>query len=151
MTVSYILLARDAILALTHCLQPHPATMDEYLNAIYSSDSAMSSVLRSLPMPVLKADILRYTILLHKGGIYSDVDTAAVRKFDDWGHNAGDMARAISNPHTRSTNLLFSHLFCCTVIDRSNHSSTSSSVERGHFALPIPSSPVTHCLYRAVR
>jgi alpha 1,6-mannosyltransferase len=72
--------------------------MDEYLNTIYPSGSPMSKVLQSLPMPVLKADILRYTILLHKGGIYSDIDTAAVRKFDDWGHDAVDMARVISNP-----------------------------------------------------
>ena len=71
--------------------------MDEYLNAIYPPASPMSKVLQSLPMPVLKADILRYTVLLHKGGIYSDIDTAAVRKFDDWGQGAGDMVRVTSD------------------------------------------------------
>ena len=71
--------------------------MDEYLDAMYPPASPMSKVLRALPMPVLKADILRYTVLLHKGGIYSDIDTAAVRKFDDWGRDAGDMVRVVSD------------------------------------------------------
>ena len=55
----------------------------------------MVKVLESLPRRVLKADILRYTLLLHKGGIYSDTDTAAVKPFDRWGENPEDMVRTV--------------------------------------------------------
>lgn len=63
-------------------------------------------MLNSLPDPktskrarVLKADIFRYTILLHKGGIYTDIDTAAVKKIDDWGEGAFDMVSLVSLPY----------------------------------------------------
>jgi len=64
--------------------------MAEYLESIYPKGSPMSDVLEQLPKMVLKADILRYTLLLHRGGIYTDIDTAAVKKFDDWGADARD-------------------------------------------------------------
>lgn len=74
------------------------ATVDEYLYAIYPPGTVMSQLLHSLTdsknkkkSRVLKADIFRYTILLHKGGIYADADTASVRKFDEWGRDALDM------------------------------------------------------------
>src|SRR5258708_3431118 len=35
--------------------------------------------------PVLKADILRYSLLLRGGGIYTDMDTTSVRPFKEWG------------------------------------------------------------------
>lgn len=67
--------------------------MEQYLATIYPEGSPMSQVLKALPKQVLKADILRYTLLLHKGGIYSDTDTAAVRKFEDWGTDYIDLVR----------------------------------------------------------
>lgn len=88
--------------------------MNEYLNVIYPHGTVMSQLLQSLQAPngkhgkkaaVLKADIFRYTILLHKGGIYADVDTAAVKKFDDWGSDAMDMVR--STVHWQLRLLLF--------------------------------------------
>lgn len=68
--------------------------MDAYLDQIYPKGSPMAEVLESLPKRVLKADILRYTLLLHKGGIYTDTDTAAVKKFDDWGADPIDLVRS---------------------------------------------------------
>lgn len=39
---------------------------------------------RSLQSPSLKSDLLRFLILLAEGGIYSDLDTEAVRRAEDW-------------------------------------------------------------------
>ncbi len=59
--------------------------MDTYLNELFPSPSPMSRVLSSIRIPVLKADILRYSLLLRDGGIYTDMDTASVRPFKEWG------------------------------------------------------------------
>ncbi|KAF9520626.1 glycosyltransferase family 32 protein [Hydnum rufescens UP504] len=59
--------------------------MDQYLETMYPSPSPMFPLLSSFPKKVLKADILRYTLMFHKGGIYTDIDTAAVRPFHEWG------------------------------------------------------------------
>lgn len=76
--------------------------MDSYLHSIYPKGSPMSNVLEQLPKMVLKADILRYTLLLHRGGIYTDIDTAAVRKFDEWGADALDIVGPILFKHRRN-------------------------------------------------
>ncbi|KAF8343796.1 uncharacterized protein EI90DRAFT_3010679 [Cantharellus anzutake] len=54
-------------------------------SGMFPPPSPMSTILSTVRKPVLKADILRYAILLHKGGIYTDIDTAATRPFKDWG------------------------------------------------------------------
>jgi alpha 1,6-mannosyltransferase len=38
----------------------------------------------SLPEPVMKADFFRYLILLARGGIYSDIDTTALKSAVEW-------------------------------------------------------------------
>jgi len=38
----------------------------------------------SLPIAVLKADFFRYLILLARGGIYSDIDTYALKSASEW-------------------------------------------------------------------
>lgn len=38
----------------------------------------------ALPAPVLRADFFRYLILLARGGIYSDIDTTALKPAIDW-------------------------------------------------------------------
>lgn len=38
----------------------------------------------ALPEPVMKADFFRYLILLARGGIYSDIDTTALRSAVEW-------------------------------------------------------------------
>ncbi|KAF8321526.1 hypothetical protein DL93DRAFT_2163145 [Clavulina sp. PMI_390] len=72
--------------------------IDEYLSAIYPSGTPMASLLSSLSdsknrkrARVLKADIFRYTILFHRGGIYTDTDTALVKPFDEWAGGAEDV------------------------------------------------------------
>jgi hypothetical protein len=65
--------------------------MDAYLNTMYPPGSIMHEVLGAIPQRSFRADILRYTLLLHKGGIWTDTDTAAVRKFDEWGADPYDM------------------------------------------------------------
>ena len=79
--------------------------MDKYLEAMYPSPSPIYSLLSSFPKMVLKADILRYTLMFHRGGIYTDIDTAAVRPFDEWGtHGTMDLVRNESMPYP-----LFTH------------------------------------------
>nr|POF07214.1 initiation-specific alpha-1,6-mannosyltransferase [Quercus suber] len=39
---------------------------------------------QALPKPVLKADFFRYLILLARGGIYSDIDTTALKSAVEW-------------------------------------------------------------------
>jgi alpha 1,6-mannosyltransferase len=39
---------------------------------------------QALPLPVLKADFFRYLILLARGGIYSDIDTYALKSTTEW-------------------------------------------------------------------
>ncbi|KAI9209179.1 nucleotide-diphospho-sugar transferase [Polychytrium aggregatum] len=41
---------------------------------------------KDLPVPVMKADLLRYLVLHKFGGVYSDADTKVLRKIDDWVH-----------------------------------------------------------------
>lgn len=38
----------------------------------------------ALPQPVLKADFFRYLILFARGGVYSDIDTEALRPIHEW-------------------------------------------------------------------
>lgn len=38
----------------------------------------------ALPKPVLKADFFRYLILLARGGVYSDIDTTALKPITHW-------------------------------------------------------------------
>ncbi|PWY96485.1 alpha-1,6-mannosyltransferase subunit [Aspergillus sclerotioniger CBS 115572] len=46
----------------------------------------------SMPLPVLKADFFRYLILLARGGIYSDIDTTALKPASDWLPSELDLA-----------------------------------------------------------
>ncbi|KAK6525146.1 membrane-bound alpha-1,6- mannosyltransferase Initiation-specific [Orbilia ellipsospora] len=51
---------------------------------LYGSVPAVIEAYISLPTPVLKADFFRYLILLARGGIYSDIDTAALKPAPQW-------------------------------------------------------------------
>jgi alpha 1,6-mannosyltransferase len=44
----------------------------------------MRHLYASVPLPVLKADFFRYLILLARGGIYSDIDTFALKSAAEW-------------------------------------------------------------------
>lgn len=51
---------------------------------LYASIPEIQEAYKALPIPVLKADFFRYLILLARGGIYSDIDTEALKSAVDW-------------------------------------------------------------------
>lgn len=54
------------------------------LRLLYASVPEVLEAYNALPLPVLKADFFRYLILLARGGIYSDIDTYAIRSATEW-------------------------------------------------------------------
>ncbi|KAF2757813.1 hypothetical protein EJ05DRAFT_532171 [Pseudovirgaria hyperparasitica] len=54
------------------------------LRHLYASLPDVLAAYHALPLPILKADFFRYLILLARGGIYSDIDTAALKPATDW-------------------------------------------------------------------
>lgn len=50
----------------------------------YASVPEVVQAYDSLPEPVMKADFFRYLILLARGGIYSDIDTTALKSAVEW-------------------------------------------------------------------
>lgn len=51
---------------------------------LYSAIPDVLAAYAALPRAVLKADFFRYLILLARGGIYTDIDTQALRPAVDW-------------------------------------------------------------------
>jgi alpha 1,6-mannosyltransferase len=54
------------------------------LRVLYGAVPEVLEAYEALPKPVLKADYFRYLILLARGGIYSDIDTVALRSAIEW-------------------------------------------------------------------
>lgn len=54
------------------------------LKHLYASVPEVVEAYQALPIPVMKADFFRYLILLARGGIYTDIDTTAIRSTTDW-------------------------------------------------------------------
>jgi alpha 1,6-mannosyltransferase len=54
------------------------------ISYLYASVPEVIEAFKALPVPVLKADFFRYLILLARGGIYSDIDTEALKPASDW-------------------------------------------------------------------
>ncbi len=54
------------------------------LKHLYASVPEVIEAYTALPLPVMKADFFRYLILLARGGIYTDIDTTAIRSTTDW-------------------------------------------------------------------
>ncbi|KAI9671230.1 MAG: membrane-bound alpha-1,6- mannosyltransferase Initiation-specific [Trizodia sp. TS-e1964] len=54
------------------------------ISHLYASIPEVVEAYNALPLPILKADFFRYLILLARGGIYSDIDTAALRSATEW-------------------------------------------------------------------
>lgn len=57
------------------------ANLIQYL---YGAVPEVVEAYNSMPVPVLKADLFRYLILLARGGIYSDMDTEALQPAINW-------------------------------------------------------------------
>jgi alpha 1,6-mannosyltransferase len=51
---------------------------------LYASVPEVLEAYEAMPLPILKADFFRYLILLARGGIYSDIDTHALKSAIDW-------------------------------------------------------------------
>ena len=54
------------------------------LRLLYAGVPQVLEAYRALPLPVLKADFFRYLILFARGGIYTDIDTYAIRSAIEW-------------------------------------------------------------------
>jgi alpha 1,6-mannosyltransferase len=54
------------------------------IRLLYASVPEVLEAYDALPLAVLKADFFRYLILLARGGIYSDIDTYALRSALEW-------------------------------------------------------------------
>jgi alpha 1,6-mannosyltransferase len=54
------------------------------LRHLYASLPEVIEAYQALPIPVMKADFFRYLILLARGGIYSDIDTSALKSATEW-------------------------------------------------------------------
>ena len=50
----------------------------------YASVPEVTEAYEALPEPVMKADFFRYLILLARGGIYTDIDTTALKSAVEW-------------------------------------------------------------------
>jgi alpha 1,6-mannosyltransferase len=71
----------------------HPTFVHEVINdgvavsmlrLFYGAVPEVLETYDALPMPVLKADFFRYLILFARGGIYSDIDTFAIKSALEW-------------------------------------------------------------------
>lgn len=51
---------------------------------LYASVPEVVEAYNALPIPVLRADFFRYLILLARGGIYTDIDTTALKSTTEW-------------------------------------------------------------------
>lgn len=54
------------------------------INYLYASIPEVAEAYDAMPLPVLKADFFRYLILLARGGIYTDIDTTALKAATEW-------------------------------------------------------------------
>lgn len=54
------------------------------LRLLYAPMTSVLEAYEALPLAVLKADFFRYLILFARGGIYSDIDTYAIRSAIEW-------------------------------------------------------------------
>jgi alpha 1,6-mannosyltransferase len=56
----------------------------ELIHRLFDGIPAVFEAYDALPKPILKADFFRYLILLARGGIYSDIDTTALKSISRW-------------------------------------------------------------------
>lgn len=60
------------------------AVAKHLIRYLYESIPEVLEAYNAMPLPVLKADFFRYLILLARGGIYSDIDTMALKPATEW-------------------------------------------------------------------
>ncbi|OJJ48337.1 hypothetical protein ASPZODRAFT_150587 [Penicilliopsis zonata CBS 506.65] len=59
-------------------------TQGHLIRYLYAAVPEVYEAFEAMPLPVLKADFFRYLILLARGGIYSDIDTTALKPATVW-------------------------------------------------------------------
>lgn len=57
---------------------------ENLVKLFYASVPEVIEAYTAMPLPVLKADFFRYLILLARGGVYSDIDTSALKSAVEW-------------------------------------------------------------------
>lgn len=66
----------------------HEVTNDDMANALvhhfYGSVPEVITAYQALPSHILKVDFFKYLILLARGGVYADVDTAPIQAVPNW-------------------------------------------------------------------
>ncbi|KAL4872494.1 hypothetical protein BDV12DRAFT_162339 [Aspergillus spectabilis] len=67
-------------------------TLHHLIKYLYGSIPEVFEAFDSMPLPVLKADFFRYLILLARGGVYSDIDTSALKPVVDWLPDSVDLS-----------------------------------------------------------
>ncbi|KAH8887996.1 hypothetical protein GQ53DRAFT_620238, partial [Thozetella sp. PMI_491] len=55
-----------------------------FLRTYYANRTDILDLYEDLKNPAMKSDFLRYLILLAEGGIYTDLDTTALKGIDEW-------------------------------------------------------------------
>ena len=60
------------------------STAAHLIRYLYASVPEVLEAYNAMPVPVLRADFFRYLILLARGGIYSDIDTTALKPATEW-------------------------------------------------------------------
>ena len=57
---------------------------ENYVRERFASRPDLVEIFTNLQEPILRADMIRYLVLLADGGLYSDLDTASLKPIDDW-------------------------------------------------------------------
>lgn len=57
---------------------------DDFINMHFSEDTKILEAWRALTNPGVKSDLLRYLMLFIEGGVYTDIDTEALKPIDMW-------------------------------------------------------------------
>ena len=57
---------------------------ESYVRETFQDRPDLVEVFTDLQDPILRADLVRYLLLLGDGGVYSDLDTKALKPIDDW-------------------------------------------------------------------
>lgn len=57
---------------------------DDFVNSHFSENHSILQVYHTLQDPGMKTDLLRYLVMLAEGGVYSDLDTQAIKPVHEW-------------------------------------------------------------------
>ena len=57
---------------------------ESYIRDRYADEPEIQEIFTDLQDPILRADMIRYLVLLRDGGLYTDLDTKSLKPIDDW-------------------------------------------------------------------